>query len=227
VWRRHLFTLVSALSLVLMVLTAASWLLSYGADRATALDATPTAASAGLQASRGRLRVVLPLGRVDVAAASVNPFPVKRLAAGEEDHWSLGGRATVPAPAGGVVRVRDIELHQTGGGWTFGAASVEAVGPPARLAGCAWQAGRSSLGPVAIRAQGGPPAGRVPFGRWGALSVPHAYLAAATAVCPVLWLAGARRRARRRRLGLCPACGYDLRASPHRCPECGAAVYPA
>jgi hypothetical protein len=31
----------------------------------------------------------------------------------------------------------------------------------------------------------------------------------------------ARRRSRRRKPGLCPACGYDLRATPGRCPECG------
>jgi hypothetical protein len=57
--------------------------------------------------------------------------------------------------------------------------------------------------------------------------VPLWCVAAVTAVLPLGWTTlgwRSRVRARRRqRTGLCAGCGYDLRASPKRCPECGAA----
>ena len=58
--------------------------------------------------------------------------------------------------------------------------------------------------------------------RW--LAVPPWAVLALTLLPPAWRGAMLRRRRRRRRAGQCPACGYDLRASPERCPECGAAV---
>jgi hypothetical protein len=51
---------------------------------------------------------------------------------------------------------------------------------------------------------------------------------AAAAVPPGVLLAArvasVRQRRRRVRMGVCPTCGYDLRATSGRCPECGAKV---
>lgn len=51
--------------------------------------------------------------------------------------------------------------------------------------------------------------------------VPYWLLAILTSALPAWWLLRRSRERRVRLLGLCPGCGYDLRASPGRCPECG------
>lgn len=53
--------------------------------------------------------------------------------------------------------------------------------------------------------------------------LPDWCLAAATAVLPVVWVIRFRAR-NHRAVGRCVKCGYDLRATPHRCPECGTPV---
>jgi hypothetical protein len=54
-----------------------------------------------------------------------------------------------------------------------------------------------------------------------AVVVPTWMVAGLTAALPALWLAGRWCRRHRERAGFCASCGYDLRASPGRCPECG------
>jgi hypothetical protein len=58
---------------------------------------------------------------------------------------------------------------------------------------------------------------------WRQLYLPHGLWAIAAAAIPARWWLSRRRMPS----GHCAACGYDLRATPDRCPECGTAVGPA
>ena len=58
----------------------------------------------------------------------------------------------------------------------------------------------------------------------GWIGAPAWFVAPLLAVLPVLWLKRLRTAMRRTKVGHCDVCGYDLRATPSRCPECGAPV---
>jgi len=53
---------------------------------------------------------------------------------------------------------------------------------------------------------------------------PHWVLLPPLAILPVLWARRRRTDRHRTKGGLCLCCGYDVRASTERCPECGTPV---
>jgi len=95
--------------------------------------------------------------------------------------------------------------------------------PPADLD--LWYAGRGGVGPTFTYFS---------FGGFGwledqglrAVFAPAWFACLAAAGLPAWHIPRDRRRRRtdrRKKRGLCPTCGYDLRATPDQCPECGTA----
>ena len=174
--RRGLFTISSAISLLLCIAVCTLWIRSYW------LGDTVTWANADghrrIRTASGSLSIHLALEDWSTVPARFQPLRYQR------DDWSTPMNWHVflsPNPG---------NVHTS---WEF--------------AGFAWYQLRNT--------------------RTGARSVisvtPFWSLALVTAVPPLIWVTRRLRdRRRRAQAGLCPTCGYDLRATPDRCPECGA-----
>jgi hypothetical protein len=53
------------------------------------------------------------------------------------------------------------------------------------------------------------------------LDIPHWYFIIISCILPIWFTVRLARQHHRKQSGFCLKCGYDLRATPNRCPECG------
>lgn len=97
-------------------------------------------------------------------------------------------------------------LHIRSAPWTRGIPRPWRVMTVARKSFFGVEYGTSSLAPEVWRRE---------------IVAPYWLVAAAFAPIPATWLLQWELPRRRVRAGRCAFCGYDLRATPERCPECG------
>jgi hypothetical protein len=187
---RHLFTLCSALSLLLCVAVCVLWVRSY--FRADWVPLIPRVNGVRFDSWQGRLFVV----RVR--------FPEDRPTYLRMDPPVVGtsvfNQNGDPAFRNAIRR-----LQQTAG--------IKLLTPPRAVFSSASPANGFGFGYSGEELK--------PDMGWWTFSIPYWFLALAAAMSPVAWLVRRRKLRGRIARGLCPRCGYDLRASPERCPECG------
>ncbi|MDB5173601.1 MAG: hypothetical protein JWN51_2374 [Phycisphaerales bacterium] len=179
--RRRLFTLLSALSLLLFVGTCGLWVRSYGRCDVLWMERSH------------RFRLASERGKIEISTAS--KFST------EDNYWSKIHRER-PSPYSAnwtfthfssevasrrIISTFDFELHHHEPGLPIGDAG--------------WNISDYQIISSA----------RVPF--W--------FCAIAESLIPSVWLWRVVRDPRARQRGSCRVCGYDLRATPDRCPECG------
>jgi len=173
--KRHLFTSLTALSLLLTAVLAALWARS---------------------ASVGDVWTVSVPGRVLLVRSDWGRLSFAAL----ED---AGGRWGV-------------WWHTTGGGYG-GALPGPATSWPREFLGARYVTGTFTAASI--------PEGAVApvaaSGQYTSLRMYHPHALAPLLAVAALALRKPLRSARRAARGLCTRCGYDLRATPGRCPECG------
>jgi hypothetical protein len=196
--KRRLLNLLTALSLVLCAASVVVWLRGYW--RADLLQLSRVEFR-GLQMTDESYSVHSARGGVGVSWGYTQfPFATRADADKARGRSGSDGRFHFHAStlywlqyAGGFYQQSGSRLR-----FGFGARSINSVPP--------------TSGPAVIQ-------------RGWQVVLPWPAIVPAAAALPAARLGLAVRRARHRRrlaAGLCPRCGYDLRATPDRCPECGA-----
>ena len=200
---RRLFTFFSVLSLLLCVAVCGSWIYSYSPPRTAAPRELPA----------GRSRFECRRGQFLLARHRANPerprvwttvfLPASGAGNGALVRAAVFAAASPVDPRTGLPAAdllsrpygaaKGVAGHRLSNGGGFGLSLVRLPGPGAELGTVFWVA-----------------------------AVPHWCLALFFAVLPARWLLKLIRRRRTSLAGLCHQCGYDLRATPGRCPECGA-----
>lgn len=181
--RRRLFTILSALSLILCLATATIWVRSYWQAQGVLLRS---------QSGTNRWHVLLGCieGTVIFGAQTVKLPPQPGAGSSERTwEWKWGVRMSS-------------NIHFPKGSWWH-------------RRGFLWE---STSGTFLTSSAGW-------LETW-TLFVPGWLVTLLAATLPALWLRQPRRRRFREQHGLCLTCGYDLRATLDRCPECGTPIAP-
>jgi len=118
-----------------------------------------------------------------------------------------------------TVRAHSITLEESPG-WQLHAARLDVVLPERTFAGLTIRCGAISKDPFTALAG----VMSTPLVPYRSIIIPWYYLLPFVLIPPALFLPGRLRRRHRIKHNLCLTCGYDLRASRDKCPECGSPI---